>query len=42
MSEKRVFEYVQGNRKFVCEFGELAKSRGAKKWFTLLAQEQVQ
>ncbi|MBQ6817854.1 MAG: polyribonucleotide nucleotidyltransferase, partial [Bacilli bacterium] len=25
MSEKRVFEYVQGNRKFVCEFGELAK-----------------
>ena len=25
MSEKKVFEYVQGNRKFVCEFGELAK-----------------
>ena len=24
------------------EFGELAKSRRAKKWFTLLAQEQVQ
>ena len=25
MSEKKVFEYVLGDRKFVCEFGELAK-----------------
>ncbi len=25
MSEKKVFEYIQGDRKFVCEFGELAK-----------------
>ncbi len=24
------------------EFGELAKSRKAEKWFTLLAQEQAQ
>ena len=25
MSEKKVYEYVQGTRKFVCEIGELAK-----------------
>ena len=25
MSEKKVFEYVQGNRKFIVEIGELAK-----------------
>ena len=25
MSEKKVFEYVQGTRKFVVEIGELAK-----------------
>ena len=25
MNEKRVFEYVQGNRKFIVEVGELAK-----------------
>ena len=25
MSEKKVYEYIQGERKFVCEIGELAK-----------------
>ncbi|MDD4388523.1 MAG: polyribonucleotide nucleotidyltransferase [Bacilli bacterium] len=29
MNEKRVFEYVQGNRKFVVETGELAKQANA-------------
>src|SRR5690554_4023033 len=29
MNEKRVFEYVQGNRKFIVETGELAKQANA-------------
>lgn len=48
---ERICEYMEhragGRMKIDCvvfanEFGELAKSRGAEKWFTLLEQEQAQ